>query len=201
MGSRWGTGGRSVRKRVDPARVARRYGIRAADDAVRTASGLCPASVRGCPSHEVLALRRTPSQMRDGIRPRQSGRNGAGTALPDDVPGRPIWRESMEGARLGRNGSATREGLHLRPQEHGLIGRGDRERRAAMPRAVRGTLREEKTGSASAVGFAATVAEPFRSGKRVRARITTRQAPFRKERGTPCGCAALRGVDRPRPRP
>ncbi len=43
--------------------------------------------------------------------------------------------------------------------------------------------------------------EPFRSGKRVRARITARQAPFRKERGTPCGCASLRGVDRPRPRP
>jgi hypothetical protein len=87
------------------------------------------------------------------------------------------------------------------PQEQGQIGRGDRERRPAMPRAVRETLREEKTGSASAVGFAATVAEPFRSGKRVRARITTRQAPFRKGRGTPCGCASLRGVDRPCPRP
>ena len=36
----------------------------------------------------------------------------------------------------------------------------------------------------SAVGFA-TVAEPFRSGKRVRARITASQAPFRQERGTP----------------
>ena len=34
----------------------------------------------------------------------------------------------MEGARLGRNGSATREGLHLRPQEQGQIGRGDREK-------------------------------------------------------------------------
>ncbi len=43
--------------------------------------------------------------------------------------------------------------------------------------------------------------EPFRRGKRVRARITARQAPFRKERGTPCGCASLRGVDRLRPRP
>jgi|ERR1700687_1176631 len=50
-----------------------------------------------------------------------------------------------------------------------------------MPRAVRETLREEKTGSASAVGFAATVAEPFRSGKRVRARITTRQARSAKD--------------------
>jgi len=111
------------------------------------------------------------------------------------------YGESMEGAQLGRNGSATREGLHLRPQEQGRIGRGDRARRAAIPRAVRETLREERTGSASAVGLAATVTEPFRSGKRVRARITTRQAPFRKGRGTPCGCAALRGVDRPRPRP
>jgi hypothetical protein len=46
MGSRWGTGGRSVRKRVDPARVARRYGIRAADDAVRAASGVRPGFVR-----------------------------------------------------------------------------------------------------------------------------------------------------------
>jgi hypothetical protein len=60
---------------------------------------------------------------------------------------------------------------------------------------------QERTGSASAVGFVATVAEPFRSGKRVRARITARQAPFRKERGTPCGSASLRGVDRPRPAP
>lgn len=53
----------------------------------------------------------------------------------------------------------------------------------------------------SAVRFAAAGTEPFRSGKRVRARITARQAPFRQERGTPCGCASLRGVDRPRPRP
>ena len=30
------------------------------------------------------------------------------------------------------------------------------------------------------VGFAATVTEPFRSGKRVRARVTARQAPFRQ---------------------
>jgi hypothetical protein len=60
---------------------------------------------------------------------------------------------------------------------------------------------EERTARASAVGFAATVTEPFLSGKRVRARITARQAPFRKGRGTPCGCASLRGVDRPCPRP
>jgi hypothetical protein len=51
---------------------------------------------------------------------------------------------------------------------------------------------QERTGSASAVGFVATVAEPFRSGKRVRARITARQAPFRKERGTLCSeCLSL----------
>ncbi len=31
--------------------------------------------------------------------------------------------------------------------------------------------------------------------------LKTRQAPFRKERGTPCGSASFRGVDRPRPRP
>jgi len=53
----------------------------------------------------------------------------------------------------------------------------------------------------SAVRFAAAGTEPFRSGKRVRARITARKAPFRQERGTPCGCASLRGVDGPRPRP
>ena len=53
----------------------------------------------------------------------------------------------------------------------------------------------------SAVRFAAAGTEPFRSGKRVRARITARQAPFRQERGTPGGCASLRGVDRPRPAP
>jgi len=60
---------------------------------------------------------------------------------------------------------------------------------------------QERTGSASAVGFVATVAEPFRSGKRVRARITARQAPSRKERGTPS--AALRSgalTDRARAR-
>jgi hypothetical protein len=87
------------------------------------------------------------------------------------------------------------------PKNKGQIGRGDRAGCAAIARAVRETLQEERTGSASAVGLAATVTEPFRSRKRVRARITTRQAPFRKGRGTPCGCAALRGVDRPRPRP
>jgi hypothetical protein len=60
---------------------------------------------------------------------------------------------------------------------------------------------QKRTGSASAAGFVATVAELFRSGKRVRAWIAARQAPFRKERGTPCGCASLRGVDRPRSTP
>src|SRR5712692_7194160 len=58
-----------------------------------------------------------------------------------------------------------------------------------------------KSRKGIAIGFAATVSEPFRSGKRVRARITAHQAPFRKERGTPCGFASFRGVDRPRPRP
>ena len=56
-------------------------------------------------------------------------------------------------------------------------------------------------GCVQQYGFAAAGTEPFRSGKRVRTRITARQAPFRQERGTPCGCASLRGVDRPRPRP
>ena len=91
------------------------------------------------------------------------------------------WGESVERVRLGRNGSAAREGLCLRSQEQGQVGRGDRERRAAIPRAVRETLRQERTGRAPAVGFAATGTEPFRSGKRVRARITARQAPFRKD--------------------
>jgi len=107
MGSRRGAVGRSARKRVEPSRVARESGTRAADTnarGIRCLSGAYPVSVRCC-------------QMR------------------------------------------------------------------------------------SAVGFAATVAEPFRSGKRVRARITASQAPFRQERGTPYGCASLRGVDRPRPRP
>ena len=62
-------------------------------------------------------------------------------------------------------------------------------------------LREEGTARASAAGFPATVTEPFGSEKRVRARITARQAPFRKVRGTPYGSALLRGVDRSRPRP
>jgi hypothetical protein len=79
-------------------------------------------------------------------------------------------------------------------------GFGDCERRTAISQAVRETLtrtnRERVSGR-----LRATVAEPFRSGKRVRARITARQAPFRQERGTPCGCASLRGVDRPRPAP
>ena len=107
MGSRRGAVGRSARKRVEPSRVARESGTRAADAnarGIRCLSGAYPVSVRCC-------------QMR------------------------------------------------------------------------------------SAVGFAATVAEPFRSGKRVRARITASQAPFRQERGTPYGCASLRGVDRPSPRP
>jgi len=71
-------------------------------------------------------------------------------------------------------------------------GLGDCERRAAISQAFRETLREVRTVSAPAVGFAVRVAEPFRSGRRVRARITARQAPFRKERGTPCACASLR---------
>ncbi len=107
MGSRRGAVGRSARKRVEPSRVARESGTRAADTnarGIRCLSGAYPVSVRCC-------------QMR------------------------------------------------------------------------------------SAVGFAATVAEPFRRGKRVRARITASQAPFRQERGTPYGCASLRGVDRPSPRP
>jgi len=97
--------------------------------------------------------------------------------------------------------TVAREGLHLWSQEQGQIGRGDLGRRAATRELFEKQLREERTARASAVGFAATVTEPFRSRKSVRARITTRQAPFRKERGTPCGYAALRGVDRPRPRP
>src|SRR5271166_3992545 len=75
--------------------------------------------------------------------------------------------ESVEGARLGCNGSAACEGLHLRPEEQGQISCGDRNRCAEIPRAVRETLREERTVSAPAVGFA-DVTEPFLSGKRVR---------------------------------
>src|ERR1700675_1883912 len=98
--------------------------------------------------------------------------------------------------------TVAREGLHLfRSREQGQIGRGDRGRSAATGELFEKTLREERTAGASAVGFAATITEPFRSGKRVRARITARQAPFRKGRGTPFGCASLRGVDRPCPRP
>jgi len=72
-------------------------------------------------------------------------------------------------------------------------GFGDCERREASPQALRERLKK-RTRSALAAGFAATVIEPFRSGKRVRARITAYQAPFRKGRGTPCGCASLRGA-------
>jgi len=36
-----------------------------------------------------------------------------------------MGRELGKGT-TGRNGSAAREGLHLRPQEQGQIGRGDR---------------------------------------------------------------------------
>src|ERR1700686_2379543 len=76
-GSRRGAVGRSARKRVDPSRVARGCSIRPAD-AVRAASdvasGLCPASVRWWSESRGAALRRTPSQVCDGIRPRQSGR-------------------------------------------------------------------------------------------------------------------------------
>src|SRR6266852_1438805 len=71
----------------------------------------------------------------------------------------------MEGARLGRNGSATREGLHLPPQEQGQIGRGDRERSEAIPQTVRETLREERTGGAAVVGFAATVTSHSEAGR------------------------------------
>ena len=37
------------------------------------------------------------------------------------------WGESVEGARLGCNGSAAREGLHLRPEEQGQISCGYRK--------------------------------------------------------------------------
>jgi hypothetical protein len=57
---------------------------------------------------------------------------------------------------LGRDGTAAREGQ---------IGRGDRGRRTAIPQAALETLREERVGRASAIGFAATVSEPFRSGR------------------------------------
>jgi hypothetical protein len=121
MSSRRGVVGRSVRKRVDPARVERRYGIRAAD-AVRAASGLCPASVRhpsgGCPSHEVLPLRQTPSLVRDGIRQRQSGRKDEMVLALLFLT---MFDVDQHRARPGKghdwdaNGSAAREGLHLRP--------------------------------------------------------------------------------------
>jgi hypothetical protein len=88
------------------------------------------------------------------------------------------------------------ERLHAKGKSVVVTVEGVQQSRAALE-----TLREERVGRASALGFAATVSEPFRSGKRVRARITAHQAPFRKKRGTPCGFASFRGVDRPRPRP
>jgi hypothetical protein len=50
-----------------------------------------------------------------------------------NVRGGPIWGESVEGARLGRNGSAAREGLPLRSQEQGPISRGDRKKACSDP--------------------------------------------------------------------
>lgn len=108
-------------------------------------------------------------------------------------------------SKLGVGWNTTR--LHAKdyissdPENKAKSVRGDRVRRAATRELFEKTLREERTARASAEGFAATITEPFRSGKRVRARITARQAPLRKGRGTPCGCASLRGVDRPCPRP
>jgi len=107
-----------------------------------------------------------------------------------------MFEEDQDGARAWKGHDwVAMDRLHAKgyvsdSQEQVQVGRGDRERRAAIPRAVRETLRQERTGRASAVGFAATGTEPFRSGKRVRARITAHQAPSRKERGTPS--AALR---------
>jgi hypothetical protein len=59
-----------------------------------------------------------------------------------------MFDEDQHGARAWkgherRNGSAAREGLHLRPQEQGQIGRGDRARRAATPQTVRETPRRK----------------------------------------------------------
>ena len=87
---------------LEPLRPRLRHPV-----SVRALFGVCPVVVRG---PRCYPCGETPTQVRCGIRPRQSGRDTAGAASPDDVRGGPIWGESVEGARLGRNGC----GLHTK---------------------------------------------------------------------------------------
>jgi hypothetical protein len=110
-------------------------------------------------------------------------------------------RERGNGTTGTRGTCGTRRATSL-IQEQGQIGRGDRGRCAAIPRAIRETLREERTQRASAVGFAATVtashSEAGRGYGRGSRPVKPRSAKSTERLG---GCAALRGVDSPRPRP
>src|SRR6266513_6216411 len=91
----------------------------------------------------------------DGIRQRQSGRDGAGAVVPDDVRRGPIWSASVEIARLGRHGPSASEWVHLGPKEQGQIGSDDGRGREAGARVIRAALRERAPQRASAVDFAA----------------------------------------------
>jgi hypothetical protein len=80
------------------------------------------------------------------------------------------------------------------PRSKAKSGRGDRGRVQRACKPFRKHFAKKESDRHQWQGFASTVSEPFRSGKRVRARITARQDPFRKERGTPCGYTSLRGL-------
>jgi site-specific recombinase XerD len=54
----------------------------------------------------------------DGVRPRQSGRDGSGTAVADTGGS----RASVEVARLGDDGTSPCQGVHLRPEVEGEVG-------------------------------------------------------------------------------
>ena len=165
---------------------------------VRALFGVCPVVVRG---PRCYPCGETPTQVRDGIH--QDKVDEMVLALLSLT----MFEEDQYGARAWKGHDWV---AMDRLQAKGYISDPKSKARSVVvtvqgvqpiPRAVRETLREERTVSDASGRLAVRVAEPFRSGKRVRARITARQAPFRQERGTPGGCASLRGVDRPRPRP
>ena len=61
----------------------------------------------------------------------------------------------MEIARLGCDGAAAREGVHLEPEEQGKISGDDGRRREAGARVIREAFYERSPERASAVGFLA----------------------------------------------
>src|SRR5271155_4478959 len=67
----------------------------------------------------LIALSSSRETLREvgyGIRQRQSGRDGPGTALPLHVSGRRARNPGVEISRLGCAGAAARKGLHLQPE-------------------------------------------------------------------------------------